>query len=104
MKTLYVSGPMTGEPEFNFPVFNAAAKVLRTAGYTVLNPAENWGGAMTIPRALCMRLDIQQVLLADGIATLSGWERSRGARLEVGIAGAVEIPVDTVEAWVKAAC
>lgn len=37
---IYVSGPMTGKPEFNYPAFNAAAKRLRDEGHFVINPAE----------------------------------------------------------------
>lgn len=40
MKHLYISGPITGMPDLNFPAFHAAAAALRAAGYTVTNPAE----------------------------------------------------------------
>jgi hypothetical protein len=36
MKTLYVSGPMTGLPDLNFPAFHAAAAKLPDADLTVL--------------------------------------------------------------------
>jgi len=36
----YISGPMTGLPEHNFPAFNAAAAYYRERGFEVINPAE----------------------------------------------------------------
>jgi len=44
MKTIYLSGPMSGLPGFNFPAFHAAAAKLRADGFTVLNPAETDNG------------------------------------------------------------
>jgi len=84
MKT-YVAGPMSGLPDFNFPAFHAEAARLRACGDTVLNPAENaeppcksWEGYM--------RMAIAQVVQCDAVFMLSGWEDSRGARLEHRIA------------------
>jgi WhiB family redox-sensing transcriptional regulator len=37
---LCVAGPMTGLPEFNYPAFNAAARMLTGFGYDVLNPVD----------------------------------------------------------------
>ena len=37
---IYISGPMTGKPDFNHPAFNAAAIRLREEGHFVINPAE----------------------------------------------------------------
>ena len=36
---VYLSGPMTGLPEFNYPAFNALASTLRGSGFVVNNPA-----------------------------------------------------------------
>jgi Domain of unknown function (DUF4406) len=33
MIKVYLAGPMTGVPEFNFPAFHAAAAKLREEGY-----------------------------------------------------------------------
>lgn len=39
-KVLYVAGPMTGIPHFNFPLFDAVSAALRGQGYTIISPAE----------------------------------------------------------------
>lgn len=81
---VYLSGPMSGLPEFNYPAFNAAAAQLRAAGFHVENPAENpipdsptWEGYM--------RLAVAQLATCDRIVTLPGWQASRGARVEVDL-------------------
>lgn len=38
---LYLAGPMTGYPEFNFPTFNRTAAEMRALGFAIFNPAEN---------------------------------------------------------------
>ena len=80
---IYISGPMSGMPELNFPAFHEAARLLRDAGYTVTNPAEldaqDAGKVMTWEQY--MRRDIVALMQCDGIATLTGWSNSRGATL-----------------------
>ncbi|MEM8737243.1 MAG: DUF4406 domain-containing protein [Planctomycetota bacterium] len=93
MSRVYLSGPMTGLPGHNFPAFHAAAADLRRRGDVVLNPAENFGGLESLPRAEYMRLDLQHVLHADELLVLDGWEASRGAALEVAVAHELGLPV-----------
>ncbi|WP_322979179.1 DUF4406 domain-containing protein [Pseudomonas sp. C11] len=78
-RRIYLSGPMTGLPEFNYPAFHAEAARLRALGYHVENPAENpaqdsWEAYM----AVC----IPQMATCDTIALLPGWSESRGALRE----------------------
>lgn len=81
---VYISGPMTGMPEHNFPAFNAEAARLRALGYQVINPAEiNPDG--TKPWKECLREDIKHLCDCDTIALLPGWENSQGAHLELHI-------------------
>lgn len=82
---IYIAGPMTGLPEFNYPIFNKTAKALRDLGYTVMNPAENqtppcgsWVGYM--------RTALSQVATADVMVLLRGWEDSSGATKEATVA------------------
>ena len=105
--TLYVAGPMSGLPEFNYPAFNHAADELRDAGYSVLNPADTdpddyphaYDGP-TPPWQWWMRQALALVIQADGIALLPGWDRSRGARLEVHVGDALDMPHHPVDYWI----
>ena len=87
---LYLSGPMTGLLDHNYPAFNAAAAKLRAAGFVVSNPAENDEAATW---ADYMRKDIAQLVACDWIALLPGWEESKGAKLEHHIATSLGMPV-----------
>lgn len=97
---VYIAGPMSHIPQFNFPYFDHVANTLRDQGYDVVSPAElddpafrakvlaegitgeeshllgAWGD--------CLARDVK--LISDGgieaIFLLPGWRRSRGARLE----------------------
>ena len=84
MKT-YISGPMTGLPDFNFPAFRAAAAKLRTAGLHVVDPSEI-NSDQTLSWHACMRKDIAALVDCDSIVMLKGWEASQGAQLEHHIA------------------
>jgi hypothetical protein len=39
-KVLYIAGPMSRIPQYNFPLFEAAAVALREEGYTIVSPHE----------------------------------------------------------------
>lgn len=99
MTTLYIAGPMTGIEDFNRPAFFAAEAQLRAAGFNVLNPARHQQSGLSW--ADYMRIDLVDVLNADGLALLSGWQRSKGARLEVRVAMALETPVKLAELWIS---
>lgn len=82
---VYISGPMTGLPDLNFPAFHAAANQLRGLGLDPVNPADiNPDSGMTW--AACMRADIKALCDCDALALLPGWEASRGAHLELHLA------------------
>ena len=91
--TVYLSGPMTGIPAFNRPLFHEVAARLRGLGFKVLNPAEFFLGDVSLPWSMYMRASVEALLRADLVATLPGWENSRGAKLEVAVAEALGIPV-----------
>lgn len=82
---VYISGPMTGIEDFNFPLFNAVAKFLQTLGWRVENPAEK-GIVPDWDWEDYLRYDIEKLMQCEYIVLLPGWENSRGARLEVRIA------------------
>ena len=91
MKRIYLSGPMTGFPDLNFPAFNRMAANLRSAGHLVINPAEI--DHVSDEWADCLRLDIIHLMECGSVALLPGWESSKGALLEVHIARALGMPV-----------
>ena len=99
-KRVYISGPMTGLPGFNYPAFHAAAAELRASGLHVENPAESeapecrsWLGFM--------RLAVAQIATCDYVVTLPGWEESRGARVEVDLARGLGLPVKPLPEFVR---
>ncbi len=96
---LYLSGPMTGIPEKNYWAFRDNTCRLREAGYGVVNPWE-LGQSNKMTWEQFLRRDITEMMLrCSGVATLPGWKKSKGARLEVYIAKALGWPVHTVKYW-----
>jgi hypothetical protein len=98
---IYISGPMTGLPEFNFPAFNAAAAQLRSLGYEVINPAE-FGEGEGKTWADYMRKDIKALMDCTHVAVLSGWEKSKGAKVELSLAASLEMPIKGVDKYTGA--
>ena len=92
---IYLSGKMTGEPEYNHPLFNRKAKELRALGFEVFNPAENDGGTTDKKRSFYLREDIRELLDCDTVMVLAGWRKSKGALLEVNIARELELQIIT---------
>lgn len=90
---LYISGPMSGMPELNYPAFNAAAEHLRERGYAVVNPAEVQSTKPEMAWGDWMRADIAALLNCDTIYLLKGWEQSKGASLEYYIAESLGMAV-----------
>lgn len=88
---VYLAGPMTGLPLFNFPAFDEAEAKLRALGYDVINPAQldrDVGfdpTSTSVSKAFlrdALRRDLSALCDADAIAMLPGWEQSGGARVE----------------------
>lgn len=86
LNAVYIAGPMTGLPEFNYPAFNAVAAQLRSQGCKVVNPAEQDTGSTGKPWEFYMRLGLRGLLECDAMVLLPGWRKSRGARIEHQIA------------------
>ena len=89
---LYLCGPMSGLPDLNYPAFHAAADLLRADGHEVINPAENPAPPCKSWRGY-MRMSVAQVAQCEAIAVLPGWEKSRGATLEMHIARQLDLIV-----------
>lgn len=94
---IYLSGPMSGLPDFNHPAFNRAAKVLRMLGHQVVNPAEKAINAEGLSETevwqAFMRIDIKQLVDCEALVMLPGWAESKGATLERSIAQALSIEI-----------
>lgn len=93
VRLTYISGPMTGLPDYNRPAFNRAADFLRKQGHVVWNPAEEFDREIILPRKIYMRRDIEALLKCESIVMLKGWENSAGARLELEIARELEMNI-----------
>jgi len=94
--TIYLSGPMTGIPNYNIEEFNKYAKKYRDLGFTVISPPEL---GTVGSYAYLLRNDLKHFLSADidRVYALRGWRSSKGATLEILIARRLEIPVFSVE-------
>lgn len=89
MSVIYISGPMTGLPNFNYPKFNAVAAKLRAQGHRVYNPAEfpHDGDLEDFPLRMAFASYCNFICLeADTIYMLDGWEKSKGATVEHSLA------------------
>lgn len=103
--TIYLSGPMTGLPDFNFPAFEEATAQLRALRIVVLSPHEHDldggfdpasdGNDFDLRAAL--EWDIEAVLRSDAVVVLPGWEDSPGCAVEVSVAAAMDIPVVPID-------
>lgn len=96
---LYVCGPMTGIPQFNYPAFFAAAEYLRGLGHTVYSPVEldhpavrkaalasKTGDLAELPDTHGSIIGEDVKLIASdrigALACLPGWRHSTGALME----------------------
>ena len=82
MKTVFISGPMTGIPMYNYPAFCKAEEELRDRGFAVINTAHNFGQEITLDHNQYMRMCFHQLLCVDAIYQLDGWRHSEGATAE----------------------
>jgi hypothetical protein len=103
-KSIYIAGPMSGYPEFNFPAFFAAAKKFEDEGWNVHNPANKESEKGTTAASSfkagdnaglvaegwdykgAFMWDCEKVIYGDAIYMLPGWEKSAGATAEHAIA------------------
>jgi hypothetical protein len=100
-KLYYVAGPISGQPNFNVHAFEAAAKLLQERGYIAVTPFEinNLQHRQGITETREQRIDYMRndirCLIDEcrGIILLPGWSQSKGARLEMEIAKALDYEI-----------
>lgn len=101
--TIYIAGPMTGIPEYNFSAFDEAEKDLIESGWVTNSPAQwcrqqgfNEKGltGLEAPDEL-INFNLRKAMaahasyicnVANAMFMLRGWERSNGARAEHALA------------------
>lgn len=88
---IYIAGPMTGYRDHNFPAFEKEARELRAVGHEVLSPHEVDHGETEETRgskSWCdyLKEDLKVFLECDAIYMLRGWDKSKGAMVELDLA------------------
>ena len=92
-KKIYISGAIAHHDiDARRAAFAAAARKLRSEGYTPVNPFEN-GLPQSADWRKHMRVDIGLLVQCDRIYMLRGWELSKGAKLELDVASSSGIQV-----------
>ena len=82
---VYISGPMTGMPFYNyFQFFGWAGMIAKEYHCEVLNPARHLDGH---PYWYYMEQAEKDLKRATVVVLLDGWENSRGANIELHVLG-----------------
>jgi hypothetical protein len=90
---IYIAGPMSGIPGYNFAAFDAARDRINAAGHVAVSPAdmdrERWPGwdpasgpPPDLDREVIIKQDLNAIDQCGAIYMLQGWERSLGAQVE----------------------
>lgn len=98
---VYVSGPITGNPEWQVLFTNAENELLSfNPKIEVVNPLrlskeleKEFSSDFPPAYSAYMQRDIAELLKCNAICLLPGWAFSRGARLEYEIASALNMAV-----------
>jgi hypothetical protein len=100
---VYIAGPMTGLPEWNFPAFHAAAADWRREGWEVINPAEAFDGATDLPYSAYVEKDLADLRTCQAIALLPGWDgpTARGSVWERHVAEMMGLEVYDASTFVR---
>lgn len=91
---IYIAGPMTGLPDFNRGAFFNAAQVLLDVGHVAINPAVLPDG---LEHGHYIKICLPMIEAAEAMILLPGWEKSKGANVELNYAKIMRIPVFEAE-------
>ena len=99
--TIFISGPMHGLPDFNYPMFHKAGDYLKAQGKQFLSPAHGrFGHPRTPPaqghRPLAhdIRHTLKQLLLCDSILMLPNWRDEDDSWLQRDLANNLNMPIE----------
>ena len=81
MKTIYISGQISNNPNFAKD-FERAEKKLTKQGYNVINTVKVGSSLGFLTYEQFMQLDFRLIDIADSVYMLKGWEKSQGATAE----------------------
>lgn len=121
-KRVYLAGPMTNFPNWNFHNFDRVRDDYIMRGFDVVSPAdhdrdngfEGMGRDGTVAELKALNVhfdlpaallwDLQQIAESDGVVLLTGWEYSRGARAELGYAACINklVQFEGSDDWLSA--
>ena len=109
---VYIVGPMGGRIDNNYSAFFDAESMITRLGHKAINPArlDSTDTNQDISEALkdaiasikdnnkngweyYIRRDLSQLMEADALCVLPGWQDSRGASIEVNLANSVNMPI-----------
>lgn len=94
-RTAYISGPMTGKPNFNREAFEEARDHLVSLGVAALVPGDGEIYTESETKNLAadldkrhwyMRKDFAMLSTVEAIVMLPGWQKSQGAKAELLVA------------------
>ena len=111
MSRIYIAGPMTGIPQFNFPAFKEVKELFDARGWEVYCPAHTFTTTTGFDASKCSHGTTEEVLAqipdfnyrtrmlqclamvakCEYIHLLSGWEHSKGAKAEYALAQALNL-------------
>lgn len=93
-QTVYLSGPMTGLPDYNRAAFNMRAEAFQALGYSVNNPADisvtHWTDkayGFYFKRALRLMLE------SDVVYVFGDTSNSAGVQMELKVAEMAGMPI-----------
>ena len=93
-QTVYLSGPMTGLPDYNRAAFNLRAEAFRAAGYTVNNPAEiSVAHGTSKSYGFYFKRAMRMLLNSDVVYVFGDITESKGAIMELDVAKMAEMPI-----------